>query len=159
MVSVTNSSRVKRGGKRGSGKCLITSRDCFFVVAERGTPLSEKEYWFANVTAMSPIATGGVVGSGTHAASTVAARQPNIDPTTTCSRRGRKKRPWRYARTMFTNRPHNNAFLNDLGHSMAPVHRHTSGRSLVFSLLCLQIIFLQVTSGKHLSVSNDSGHI
>lgn len=35
-----------------------------------------------------------------------------------------------------------------LGHSMAPAHRHTSGRSLVLSLLCLQIIFLQVTSGK-----------
>lgn len=35
---------------------------------------------------------------------------------------------------------------------MAPVHRHTSGRSLVLSLLCLQIIFLQVTSGKHKKV-------
>lgn len=35
-----------------------------------------------------------------------------------------------------------------LGHSMAPAHRHTSGRSLVLSLLCLQIIYLQVTSGK-----------
>lgn len=35
-----------------------------------------------------------------------------------------------------------------VGHSMAPAHRHSSGRSLVLSLFCLQIISLQVTSGK-----------